>query len=75
MVSNILRARPESKYNDMTDIELALRTALNVLRDSVESRRMPSGKLLDLHARSVHERAIGELDNLLREVAYDDSLP
>lgn len=32
----------------MTDTEIALRAALNVLRDSVESRRMPSDEPLSL---------------------------
>lgn len=48
--------------------EAALRAALNVLRDSVESGRMPSGLPLEPTARDMHERAIDHLEPLLRQV-------
>ncbi len=48
--------------------EAALRAALNVLRDSVESGRMPSGLPLEPSARAMHERAIEHLEPLLKQV-------
>lgn len=48
--------------------EAALRAALNVLRDSVESGRMPSGLPLEPPARDMHERAIDRLEGLLRRL-------
>ena len=48
--------------------EATLRAALNVLRDSVESGRMPSGLPLEPAAREMHERAIDHLEPLLRQV-------
>lgn len=50
----------------MTEDELALRTALNVLRDSVETGRMPSGEALTTPALDMHRRAIERLDTQLR---------
>ena len=55
----------------MTDKELALRTALNVLRDSVEARRMPSGEPLEGPGLEMHEHAIGQLSELLRLAQVD----
>ena len=52
----------------MTKDEAALRTALNVLRDSVESGRMPSGLPLEPDARDMHEQAIDHLEELLRQI-------
>jgi hypothetical protein len=48
--------------------EAALRAALNVLRDSVESGRMPSGLPLEAAARDMHVRAIEHLEPLLQQV-------
>jgi hypothetical protein len=42
-----------------------LRAALNVLRDSVESGRMPSGLALDAGARAVHQAAAERVEQLL----------
>jgi len=53
----------------MTDDEIALRAAINVLRDSIESRRMPSGEPLDPDAAALHERAALHLEALLRRLA------
>jgi hypothetical protein len=50
----------------MTDHEIALRAALNLLRDSLESGRMPSGLPLHQDAREVHERAAAHFEELLR---------
>lgn len=52
----------------MSPDEAALRAALNVLRDSVESGRMPSGLPLEPPGRDMHERAIDRLEGLLRRV-------
>jgi hypothetical protein len=48
--------------------EIALRAALNVLRDSIESGRMASGIELEPTARAAHEAAIAELERLLAGV-------
>jgi len=45
--------------------ELALRTALNVLRDSIETGRMPSGLRLGAEALAMHAAAIAECERLL----------
>jgi len=45
--------------------ELALLAALNVLRDSIESGRMPSGLTLEPEALAMHEAAIEECELLL----------
>ena len=52
----------------MTPDEIALRAALNVLRDSVESKRMPSGLPLDAAALDLHQHAIEHLEPLLQQV-------
>ena len=51
----------------MSELELALRAALNILRDSIESGRMPSGEPLDDDARALHERAVETLEARLRD--------
>jgi hypothetical protein len=58
----------DSADDTMSPDELALRAALNVLRDSVEAGRMPSGLTLEPAARDMHERAIERLEPLLRQV-------
>ncbi len=45
----------------MTDDEIALRAAINVLRDTLESRCMPSGLPLEPDAAELHERAVQHL--------------
>ena len=52
----------------MTDDEIALRAASNVLRDTIESGRMPSGQPLRPDAAGLHERAARHLEALLRKV-------
>ncbi len=42
----------------------ALKLAINLLRDSVESGRMPSGITLDAQASEMHEQAADELETL-----------
>jgi RimJ/RimL family protein N-acetyltransferase len=51
----------------MTETEIALEAAINVLRDSVESQRMPSGLPLQPDAVEIHARAADHLERLLRE--------
>lgn len=51
----------------MSEIEIALRAALNVLRDTVESQRMPSGERLTEDAQDLHDRAIETLEDMLRQ--------
>lgn len=48
--------------------ELVLRTALNVLRDSVESGKMPSGLPLEGAALDMHRRAIDHLEAVVSPV-------
>jgi hypothetical protein len=60
-------ARTDDDKETMSMDEAALRAALNVLRDSVESGRMPSGLPLEPAARDMHERAINHLEPLLRQ--------
>lgn len=50
----------------MTDDEIALRAAINVLRDTLESQRMPSGLPLEPAAAELHEKAAGQLEAMLR---------
>ena len=45
--------------------ELALLAAINVLRDSIETGRMPSGVALEPEALVMHEAAIVECERLL----------
>lgn len=44
---------------------LALRAAINVLRDSAESRRMPSGEALDDACARLHAEAAEVLEDAL----------
>jgi hypothetical protein len=53
----------------LTDDEIAFRAAINVLRDTLESRRMPSGLLLTPDAAQLHERAARHLEKLVRRAA------
>jgi len=55
----------------MTDLEIALRAAVNVLRDSAESGKMPSGEPLAADAKALHTRAADQLDNLARALSPD----
>jgi len=57
----------------MTEDEIALRTAINVLRDSIESGQMPSGVPLTPDAAELHERAAEHLEGLLRRVRPEPS--
>jgi hypothetical protein len=50
----------------MTEDEIALHAAINVLRDSIESRRMPSGEPLSPDSVALHERAAQHLEAVLR---------
>jgi hypothetical protein len=47
---------------------LALRAAINVLRDSAESRKMPSGEPLDDASVQLHFDAAETLEESLREL-------
>ena len=49
----------------MRKAEAGLRTALSVLRDSVEAGKMPSGLPLEPDAREMHDQAIELLERLL----------
>ena len=52
----------------MTLDKVFLRAALNVLRDSVESKRMPSGLPLEGDGLAVHEQAADHLEAVLRKI-------
>jgi hypothetical protein len=45
--------------------EVSLRAAINVLRDSVESKCMPSGWALEGVGLELHEKAIDHLEKML----------
>jgi len=49
----------------MSDHEIALRAALNLLRDSIECGRMPSGLPLTPDAVALHEDAVRHLEMML----------
>ncbi|OYW46304.1 MAG: hypothetical protein B7Z36_04885 [Novosphingobium sp. 12-63-9] len=53
---------------NMTDNEIAIRAAINVLRDSVESGRMPSGERLTPESSAVHEKAAEHFEAILRTI-------
>jgi hypothetical protein len=53
----------------MTEDEIAFRAAINLLRGSVESGRMPNGILLTPEASALHERAARHLEDFLRRVS------
>jgi hypothetical protein len=57
----------------MTETELALRAAINVLRDTIESGRMPSRMKLTPDAAALHERAALHLEAMLAGIgeSYD----
>jgi hypothetical protein len=55
----------------MTDREIALRAAVNLLRDSIESRRMPSGEPLLPEALALHQRAAEHFETMLRQISED----
>lgn len=48
----------------MTETEIAFRAAINVLRDSVEARRMPSGEPLEADGVPRHARATDHIEDL-----------
>lgn len=50
----------------MSEDEIAFRAAINLLRDSVESGRMPSGEKLTSDSSALHQRAAEHLETLLR---------
>ena len=50
----------------MTEDQIALHAAINVLRDSIESRRTPSGEPLPPDSVALHERAAQHLEGVLR---------
>jgi hypothetical protein len=54
--------------DSMTDDEIAFRAAINILRDSIESGRMPSGEPLAPDAAELHEIAARRLETLLRQI-------
>ena len=50
----------------MSDDEIAFRTAINVLGDSIEAGRMPSGEALTPFASELHKQAARHLEHLMR---------
>jgi hypothetical protein len=51
----------------VTETEIAFEAAINVLRDSVECQRMPSGLPLQPDAIEIHTRSADILGRLLRQ--------
>jgi hypothetical protein len=63
-----MSGHPGAEARDISlQAELALRTALNVLRDSIETGRMPSGLALAPEALAMHAVAIVECERLLAQ--------
>ena len=56
---------PDAIMTDMTD-EIALRAAIDVLRNAVENGRLPSGQPLEPDAAVLHQQAAEHLDDMLR---------
>ena len=54
------------------DDQIALRAAIDVLRESVECGRMPSGQTLEPDVAALHARAAEHLDELLRHRSETD---
>lgn len=52
----------------MTDAEIALMAAINVLRASIECGRLPSGVVLAPDAVALHEQAVRTLEGLRKDV-------
>ena len=48
--------------------EVALRAAINVLRDTLESGRIPSGLVLEPDAHALHELAVRRLEEMLHQL-------
>jgi hypothetical protein len=51
----------------MTDDDIAYTAAINVLLDTIESRRLPSGLPLEADAAALHERAVRHLEHMRAE--------
>jgi uncharacterized protein YeaC (DUF1315 family) len=51
----------------MTETEIAYRATINVLRDTIESGRMPSGIALSSEPAELHGRAVAYFESMLRE--------
>jgi hypothetical protein len=52
-----------------TDDEIAFRVAINLLRDSVESGRMPNGIALTPEALALHEHTAQHFEALLKRIS------
>jgi hypothetical protein len=52
----------------MTDDEITFRAAINVLRATIESGRMPSGRALEPAAAALHAKAVQHLEDLVRKI-------
>jgi hypothetical protein len=50
----------------MAETQIALRNAINVLRDTIEIQRMPSGEPLTPDTAALHERAAEHLGTPVR---------
>ena len=51
----------------MTETEIAFRDSINVLRDSVDIRRMPSGEPLGPDGVTLYAQAADHIEDLLRQ--------
>jgi hypothetical protein len=52
----------------MSETEIAYHAAINVLRDTVESGRMPHGAKIDSDVSALHRRAADHLKSLLDDL-------
>lgn len=48
----------------MTEADITYTAAINVLRDTIKSRRLPSGLPLEPDAAALHERAARHIEKL-----------
>ena len=54
----------------ISEDEIALRAAINVLEDTIESKRKPSGAQLEPDATEVHRRSADRLRGMMRRFAH-----
>lgn len=54
-----------TRTTSITDDEIAFRAALNILRDSIESGRMPSGQAIASDVKALHQRAADHFGQLV----------
>jgi hypothetical protein len=72
MADDALQPSAGVRRPTMTDAEIHIRTAVNLLRDAAESRRYPSGLTMDPDMVALHERAAVYLETMAKTHASMD---